>query len=62
MSGAVLTEKELDNILISYENYGPEHLGDYIRSVWKEAWEEGHDIGYKTGVAEGFNMGRKNVK
>lgn len=58
-SGANLTERELDNIKASYEQYGAEHLDDYIRSIWKEAWEEAHDIGYKTGVAEGFNMGRK---
>jgi hypothetical protein len=56
MSGALLTEKELDNIKASYANYGEKHLDDYIRSIWKEAWEEAHDIGYKLGVIEGFNM------
>jgi hypothetical protein len=60
MSGSNLTERELDNIYSSYASYGPERLGDFIRTIWKEAWDEAHDIGYKTGVAEGYNMGRKD--
>lgn len=59
MSGASLTDRELDNIYVSYEAFGAERLGDFIRSIWKEAYDEGHDVGYKTGVAEGFNMGRR---
>jgi hypothetical protein len=58
MSGALLTDRELDNIYTSYKNYGPERLGDFIRSIWKEAYEEAYDAGYKKGVVEGFNSGR----
>lgn len=61
MSGSILTPRELDNILVSYGKYGEALLGDYIRSIWKEAWEEGHVVGYKTGVTEGFNLGRKDL-
>lgn len=53
-----LTSRELDNIYKTYEQYGADHLGDFIRAIWKEAYDEGHEIGYKTGVAEGFNSGR----
>jgi hypothetical protein len=49
-----LTSRELDNILITYGQYGADHLGDFIRAIWKEAYDEGHEIGYKTGVVEGF--------
>lgn len=59
MSGAVLTEREVDNIIATYQKDYPGRLVDFIRSVWKEAYDEGHDLGYKTGVAEGFNMGRR---
>jgi hypothetical protein len=57
MSGSVLTEREVDNIIASYQReYAKDgRLIDFIRSVWKEAYDEGHDNGYKLGVVEGFN-------
>lgn len=58
MSGAKLSDRELDNIYASYKDYGPERLGDFIRSIWKEAYEEAYDDGYKKGVTEGYNSGR----
>lgn len=50
-----LTPKELDNIKVTYAQYGAEHLDDYIRAIWREAYDEGHDKGYQLGVVEGFN-------
>lgn len=62
MSGSVLTERELENIYASYKDYGAERLGDFIRSVWREAYEEGQDEGYKKGVVEGFNRAKIGIK
>lgn len=50
-----LTERELTNIFKTYENYGEAYLGDFIRAIWKEAYDEGEDAGFKRGVVEGFN-------
>jgi hypothetical protein len=55
MSGSVLTEREVDNIIASYQKDYQGRLVDFLRSVWKEAYDEGHDNGYKLGVVEGFN-------
>jgi hypothetical protein len=54
MSNAILTDKELDKVYKLYENYGAEHLGDFIRMVWKEA----HSLGVKDGYIEGFNYAK----
>lgn len=58
LSGSVLTEREVDNIISSYQKDYKGRLVDFIRSVWKEAYDEGHDTGYKLGVVEGFNSGK----
>lgn len=57
MSGANLTEREVDNIIATYQKHYQREGGliDFIRSVWQEAYGEGHDVGYKLGVVEGFN-------
>lgn len=47
MAGINLTTKELDNIKISYEHYGPEKLNEWIQSIWTEAFEEGYDKAVK---------------
>lgn len=60
MSGSALTDRELDNIFNSYKDYGAERLGDFIRSIWKEAYDESYEDGYKKGYVEGFNAGRLN--
>lgn len=42
MSGVFLTTKEIENIKISYEHYGPEKIDEFLQAVWKEAFEEGY--------------------
>lgn len=61
MSGSILTDRELDNIFASYGDYGPERLGDFIRSVWREAYEEAHEVGYIKGKADGYNQARREL-
>lgn len=47
-----LTEKELFKVYLLYENYGPEKLGDFIRMIWKEAYELGYtDAAAKIGIS-----------
>lgn len=40
-----LTAKELDNIKLSYEQYGAEHLDHFIQAIWKEAYDIGKEDG-----------------
>ena len=42
MSNSILTNKELAKVYTMYEDYGPEKLGDFIRMIWKEAYELGY--------------------
>lgn len=54
MSNHTLTDRELDKVYKMYENYGAEHLGDFIREVWKEAY----NLGKMDGEVDGYNKGR----
>lgn len=37
-----LTENELKKVFQLYENYGAEKLPDFIRMIWKEAYNLGY--------------------
>lgn len=41
MTNNILTDKELNKVYTMYADYGPERLGDFIRMIWKEAYELG---------------------
>lgn len=47
MAGINLTTKELDNIKLTYQNYGAEKLNEFLQAIWKEAFEEGYDKAVK---------------
>lgn len=50
MSNSTLTNKELDKVYLLYEQYQG-NLPDFIRVLWKEAYE----LGQKDGYVNGFN-------
>lgn len=43
MSGMYLTTKEIGNIYITYAQFGPEKLAEFVQAVWQEAFQEGYD-------------------
>ena len=40
-----LTYEQLQNIFMTYEQYGTAHLGAFIQAIWKEAYDLGHEDG-----------------
>lgn len=45
MNNSTLTDKELLKVYMLYEKYGQDKLGDFIRMIWKEAYNLGHSDG-----------------
>lgn len=58
MSNSVLTERELDKVYEMYGQYGPEKLGDFIRTLWQEAYGLGLSDGQAAAYVRGYNEGR----